>query len=183
MSNPTISSNLLVQAEILFHKQGYLATSLSDLPVGRANIQKEDLLWASAIRIADAFQAALNEVLREPRPIDERLRYAMMAHIRVIVDNLAAANIYMREWQFLSPERLTIYKQRRDAYEAEFRTLIREGIYSGIFAPVDEKLVTLMVLSGLNWTSQWYRPDGDMTAEEIAQTLADLTLNGLYRRV
>src|SRR5690606_1465086 len=161
--------------------------SLADIAqaAGMADISttKEELLWQSAVNIADAFQAALDEVLAVPRPIDERLRHAIMAHLHVIVQNLAAANVYMHEWRHLPAERRGRYLQRRDAYEAGFRQVVREGVYAGIFAPVDEKFVTLMLLSSLNWVSQWYRADGNMTPNEIADTLADLVLNGLYRHV
>lgn len=179
-------SHILKHAELLFSQKGYLATSLHDIEVAAGEsvtADKEDLLWASALGIADAFQTALHSVLQVERPIDDRLRHAMMAHIHVIVNNLHAANVYMHEWRFLSPERQAEYRQRRDAYEAQFRQVVHDGIHKGIFAPVDEKFVTLMLLSALNWVSQWYRDDGPMSASEIAHTLADLTLNGLYRRV
>lgn len=182
-----ISDTVLHHAERLFSHQGYSGTSLADIAqaAGMADISttKEDLLWQSAVNIADAFQAALDAVLAVPRPIDERLRHAIMAHLHVIVQNLAAANVYMHEWRHLPAERRGEYLQRRDAYEAGFRQVVREGVYAGIFAPVDEKFVTLMLLSSLNWVSQWYRADGNMTPNEIADTLADLVLNGLYRHV
>jgi AcrR family transcriptional regulator len=187
--NISITKDLLHQAEKLFSTEGYLATSLDDIAsamdidIDALGVQKEDLLWASATKIADAFHAALDEVLAVQRPIDDRLRFAMMAHINVIVENLAAANVYMHEWRYLSPERKNVYKQRRDAYEEQFREIVKEGIYAGIFAPVDEKFATLLMLSALNWVSQWYREDGPMAASDIGHTLTDLTLNGLYRRV
>jgi hypothetical protein len=31
----------------------------------------------------------------------------------------------------------------------------------------------------LNWTHQWFSPDGEFSAQEIAVLLADLALNGL----
>ena len=187
--NTSIRKDLLQQAEKLFSTEGYLATSLEDVavlldvPVESLDLDKDDLLWASASKIADAFHTALDDVLAVQRPVDDRLRHAMMAHINVIVENLAAANVYMHEWRYLSPERMEIYIQRRDAYEERFREIVKEGIYAGIFAPVDEKFATLMMLSALNWVSQWYREEGPMTAIDIAHTLTDLTLNGLYRRV
>jgi hypothetical protein len=33
-----------------------------------------------------------------------------------------------------------------------------------------------------NWLSNWYRPDGAMTAEEIADVLLDLMMNGLKKK-
>jgi AcrR family transcriptional regulator len=188
MNNYTPPPELLAHAEALFSQHGYPATSpqaiaeAAGIISNPTSVDKEALLWASALRIAEAFETALTNALSTPRPLDERLRYAMIAHISVITENLTAANVYMHEWRFLSEDRLKAYKSRRDAYEAHFREIIREGIYAGIFAPVDEKLVALMVLSALNWVSQWYHPDGGMTATEIAQTLANLTLNGLYRQ-
>ena len=187
--NVSITKDMLQQAEKLFSSEGYLATSIEDIASAMnistksLDVDKEDLLWMSATKIADAFHTALDEVLTVQRPIDDCLRHAMMAHINVIVKNLAAANVYMHEWRYLSPDRLEIYKQRRDDYEERFRAIVKEGIYSGVFAPVDEKFVTLMMLSALNWVSQWYREEGSMTPIDIAHTLTDLTLNGLYRRV
>lgn len=182
-----IHPHLLKEAERLFSKGGYLSTSLSDiseaahLPID--GISKEDLLWQSALKIADTFKAALENVLSVPRPVDDRLRYAVMAHINVIVENLNAANVYMHEWRYLSDGRRREYLKRRDQYEEQFRGIVREGIHAGIFSPVDEKLVTLMLLSSLNWVSQWYNPEGELTPIDIGHTLADLTLNGLYRHV
>lgn len=189
MPSPTPDSTILKHATRLFKRNGYLATSLEDIAqaadvaVADVEFTKDDLLWYSALEIADAFQKALDDILAVPRPVDDRLRHAVMAHINVIVTNLEAADVYMHEWRYLSAKRRQAYLQRRDHYEARFRTIIREGIHSGIFAPVDEKFATLMLLSSLNWVSQWYRPDGPMTAIDIAHTLADLTLNGLYRHV
>lgn len=189
MTSPAIDSQILASAEQLFSQHGYLATSLQDVAAAAGvaasdlTLSKDDLLWRSALRIADAFQQALNEVLAVPRPVDDRLRHAIMAHIGVITDNLSAANVYMHEWRYLSPSRRAEYLARRDQYEASFREIISVGIHAGIFAPVDEKFVTLMLLSSLNWVSQWYRDDGPLGAIDIAHTLADLTLNGIYRHV
>jgi AcrR family transcriptional regulator len=183
----TVHPRLLAEAERLFSTRGYLSTSLSDisdaaqLPVEK--ISKEELLWQSALGIANAFISALDNVLAVPRPVDDRLRHAIMAHINVIVENLNAANVYMHEWRYLSDDRRREYLKRRDEYEAKFREMVSEGIHAGIFSPVDEKLVTLMLLSSLNWVSQWYNPRGELTPIDIGHTLADLTLNGLYRHV
>jgi hypothetical protein len=46
---------------------------------------------------------------------------------------------------------------------------------------VDEKFATLLILSSINWIYQWYRPDGPMTPEEIAQKLTEMFFKGLMR--
>ncbi len=73
------------------------------------------------------------------------------------------------------------FTRRRDEYEGGFRSILWQGIREGHFAAMDEKFAARFVLSALNWTHQWYRPDGAMTPEAIGQTLADMVLKGLER--
>ena len=184
-----LNPNVLRLAEKLFSSQGFTNVSLEEIAevahmsASDMMLDKDGLLWLSALGIADAFQQALEDVLAVPRPVDDRLRYAIAAHIQVIVRNLDAANVYMHEWRYLSQERRVRYLARRDKYEEGFRGIVRAGIHAGIFSPIDEKFVTLSLLSSLNWVSQWYRPDGAMTPAEISLNLSDLILNGLYRHV
>jgi len=140
-----------------------------------------DLLEAIASRAADEFFAALEPIARNDEPAQLKLRHAIIAHVGVITRNLDASAVYFNEWRHLSPHRRALFAKRRDEYESLFRTILREGIQSGIFAPVDEKFAALLVLSALNWTHQWYKPDGPLTAEEVGRTLADFLMNGLYR--
>lgn len=177
-------------AERLFREKGYLATSVRDIgkAVGIRGASlyhhiggKEDLLWAIASRAADEFFAALEPVRTLDAPIQLKLRKAVIAHVGVITHNLDASAVYFNEWRHLSSEQRATFAQRRDAYEALFRDLLQQGIREGIFAPVDEKFAARLVLSALNWTHQWYKPDGAMSGDEVGNTLADMLLNGLYR--
>jgi AcrR family transcriptional regulator len=142
---------------------------------------KEELLWTIASRAADEFFAALQPVMAAEAPTAQKLRKAIIAHVGVITRNLDAAAVYFNEWRHLKKSQRAKFAQRRDEYEGMFRALLGQGIREGLFAPVDERFAARLVLSALNWTHQWYRPDGPMTADEIGSTLADMLLNGLYR--
>ncbi|MBI3760258.1 MAG: TetR/AcrR family transcriptional regulator [Chloroflexi bacterium] len=180
----TRKDQMLAAAERLFRQKGYLATSIGDIEAEtgvNAVGGKEDLLWAIASRAADEFFAAVEPIAAADEAAPLKLRRAIIAHVGVITRNLDAAAVYFNEWRHLSEPRRAEFARRRDEYEALFRGLMRDGIRSGIFAPVDEKFAALLVLSALNWTYQWYKPDGPMSPEEIGRTLADLLCNGLYR--
>jgi len=53
---------------------------------------------------------------------------------------------------------------------------------AGEFVSGDAALVARAMLGALNWSVQWFRPDGPLTAEEIAEQLADYLLRGLLAK-
>jgi len=57
--------------------------------------------------------------------------------------------------------------------------VIQEGVEKGAFRVENVRLATLFVLSALNWTYQWYRPDGPLSLEELAEAYARLVLRAL----
>lgn len=194
MPMPTSSlprrDQILSAAERLFRDKGYLATSVRD--IGKAvGIQgaslyhhiggKEDLLWEIANRAADEFFAALQPIVSAETATPLKLRRAIIAHVGVIASNLEAAAVYFNEWRHFEPERRAAFMRRRDEYEDLFRQVLAQGQREDLFHIPDEKFAARFVLSALNWTHQWYRPDGPMTAEAIGGVLADMVLNGLYQ--
>ncbi len=152
-------------AEQLFSRQGYHATSMRqiahavDLQGGSlyAHIaSKADVLAAIVARADEEFQAAVLPILLADDPPPVRLRQAVGAHLAVVAANLAAATVYLQDWQHLSPEHRGEVLCRRDNYEALWRQLIADGVADGSFAPVDPALAAAAVLSLCNWTYQWY---------------------------
>lgn len=179
---------IIASAERLFRERGYLATSVRDIgqAVGIRGASlyhhiggKEDLLWASASRAAAAFFAALQPILGTPAPAPEKLRQAIVAHVGVITQNLEATAVYFRDWRYLNAERRAEFLRLRDEYEAGFRSILAQGVQEGCFIVPDEKIAVRFVLSAVNWTHQWYRPDGALAAEQVGHLLADLVLGGL----
>lgn len=174
----------------MFAHRGFHATSIRDI-ADALNIKggslyahiesKDDLLWDIVAAAADRFFTAVEPTVRSDLLTVEKLKRAMIAHVRVITSNLDAAAVFTTEWRNLSEPRRAEFAARRDSYERMIRELVHGCIREGTFADVDEKFATLLILSSLNWVYQWYRPDGPMTPDEIAARLADMLLNGLRR--
>ncbi|HZV49960.1 MAG TPA: TetR/AcrR family transcriptional regulator [Candidatus Dormibacteraeota bacterium] len=70
-------------------------------------------------------------------------------------------------------------RQERDRYEAMVEAVIRQGIASGAFRPMDARLTTLALFGMCNWAYQWYRRGGPLRTREIAYAFWDLLLRGL----
>ena len=78
-----------------------------------------------------------------------------------------------------SPPRRAAIAERREAYEARFRATIEEGIATGAFAQIDPAIAATFLLTALNGIAGWYRPDGRLTADRLADHYVDLALRSL----
>lgn len=175
-------------ATSLFKERGYAATSMRDLAkevgIEPASLyshikSKEEILQKICFDIADQFFNALDDVIDPKLPSDIQLQKALEAHIDVIINNADAAAVFLHDWKFLSGEHLEKFTNQRRAYEAIFRSIILEGIDRGIFRNIDEKFLLMNIFSAMNWVYEWYKPDGAMTAKEIAENLTNFILNGI----
>ncbi len=176
-------------ASTLFRERGYAATSVRDIAQA-LNLQggslyahvasKEDVLWSIVKRAADRFNSEVAPLATSGSPAPMRLREMIRAHVAVVTSSQKDAAVFLHEWRFLSAERRTVMAARRDAYEALFRRTIAEGIAAGEFAATDPRISATAILSALNGIATWYRPDGSLTADEVAESYADLFLKAIH---
>ena len=177
-------------ASALFSERGYRSTSIRDI-ARELDLQggslyahiasKEDVLWEIIARVAESFYAAVQPIAEADEPANVRLRAMIHAHVGVVVNELARAAVFFQDWRHLSEPRKQEVLSLRDGYEALFRTTIADGIASGELSARDPRLASIFVLTALNGIPGWFRSDGERTADEIADELANLILDGLGR--
>ena len=177
-------------ASALFHATGYAATSVRDiakaLDIQGASIyahvaSKEDVLWSIVDSTATTFERRADEALGDAGsgdPVD-RLAAQVEAHVETVTADPDRASVFVTEWRHLSPDRREAIRDRRDSYEQRFRGLIEDGIAVGAFRQTDAALAAAFILSALNGIAAWYRPDGRLSADRIADHYVDLALRSL----
>jgi AcrR family transcriptional regulator len=179
-----------VIASELFHANGYAATSIRHiaraLDIQGASLyahvaSKEDLLWAIVDRAASAFEQAADRAAAETAGADavERLAALVEAHVEVVTAEPQRSSVFVTEWRHLSGERRAGIAARRDAYEARFRDTIGDGIAGGAFRTTDPAIAATFILTALNGIATWYRPDGRLSADRIADHYVELALRSL----
>ena len=70
-----------------------------------------------------------------------------------------------------------------DSFEEGFRNIVQGGIDEGAFQEVDRKIASLTILSSLNWVVEWYKKEGQLNPEEIADGLTKFILRGLKKEL
>ena len=177
-------------ASELFHANGYAATSVRDiaraLDIQGASLyahvaSKEDVLWSIVDGAATAFEAKADDAESETAASDpvERLAALVEGHVDVVTADPERASVFVTEWRHLSGDRRAAIATRRDAYEARFRAVIHDGTAVGAFRATDSALAATFILTALNGIATWYRPDGRLSADRIADHYVDLALRSL----
>jgi AcrR family transcriptional regulator len=177
-------------ASELFHANGYAATTVRDiaraLDIQAASMyahvaSKEDVLWSIVDRAAGAFESAAAAALGEASGTDpvDRLAALVEAHVEVITADPQRSSVFVTEWRHLSATRRADIAARRDAYETRVRDTIADGIAIGTFHPTDPALAASFLLTALNGIATWYRPDGRLGPDRIADHYVDLALRSL----
>jgi AcrR family transcriptional regulator len=172
-----------------FATRGYEAASMreiaADAGINIATLYfycstKERLLFDVLVNA----QRQLAEGLREQigaaaESWTSRLAAAIEVHIKFCAEKAFPTTINRVDMQRLTNEHRATYLAMRDAYEREFRDLLRGGMAAGEFRQVDPKLTTFAILGIGHTVGRWYRADGPLTSEQIAAQYVDFILAGL----
>ena len=181
-------AELHATATRLFRRRGYPATSMQDLGealgMNRGSLYhyisgKDELLWAILNRALDLLEVRVLPLLETDGPAVDRLTDAIREHLRVAADHADELSLIQIELRALDPERQHAIIARRDAYEGRWRAAIEDGIADGSLREFDVRLAGIGILSACNWFTQWYRPDGALTVDEVADAFGQLFLRGL----
>jgi len=174
----------------LFGEKGYSATSIRDisqaLKVSIATLyyyfkNKEDLLFTIIDSIGNDLLGMIKQAQDEFDDPKEGLHEMLTRHIALTEKKKNRVKVYVVEQHNLSKKfKKIIYKQHREIYDVyvnQLRELQRLGIISS-----ESISVTAFAMFGMiNWCYRWYREDGGLTIEAVAQRLIDLLFYGIMK--
>lgn len=174
-------------AFVLFRKRGYDQTTMDDIArsagVAKSSIYlaftgKEDILVAGV----EPPLAALDRVMGEPGASSgtyaERVGYVLRRGIEIELTHLAAVSVLLR-LRANTPVQQSLLERRR-AFERQMTALVADAIERGEFrAEADPALTTRLLLSLANWMTAWYRPNGELTPDELGRAVVTFAFEGL----
>ncbi|PYU01164.1 MAG: hypothetical protein DMG38_05085 [Acidobacteria bacterium] len=173
-----------------FRSRGFMETGMRDIAeaaeLSPANLYnyfegKHEILFFCQDSSLDRMLAALEKARRARADASAKLRLVIVSHLRCLLDEVEGSAAHLLTSALpAGPQRYLVAK--RDRYELGVRNLILSGMRGGEFIQGDAALIARAMLGALNWSVQWFRPDGPMTAEEIAESLADYLIRGLLTK-
>ena len=173
----------------LFKEKGYHATSMRDIAnavgINKGSLYsyiktKEDLLIPVFEQAMGVLLEQIEQITadRSLRPT-ERLMRAIHAHVSAVANNLDVLTVYLSEWRQLAAESLATNRTQRERYATLFHAILRDGIAAGEFRPMDSGIAMLGMIGMCNYLFRWYRPDGRLTPDQVADELIEMIMQGV----
>ena len=173
-----------------FRARGFVETGMRDIAeateLSPANLYnyfhgKHEILFFCQDSSLDRMVAALDKARRVKGGVAARLRFVITSHLRCLLDEVEGSAAHLLT-KALPSRKQRYLLGKRDRYELGLRSLIASGMRGGEFVAGDVALVARTILGALNWSVQWFRPDGQMSAEQIAEAMADYLIRGLLAK-
>ncbi|OHC65121.1 MAG: hypothetical protein A2040_17460 [Rhodocyclales bacterium GWA2_65_19] len=183
---PNRRADIVRAAGRLFHEKGYSATTIRDIAnaVGMRSGSpfyhfktKHDMLRAVVLEGIGALNDAVARAAAgdgTPRATFEAMLHAHLGQL-LGADGRDFAATLLHESRHLDPAVLAEVVALKDRYETMWQKALKDLKRAGLIAD-DSRLARLFLLGALNWTVQWYRPDGSKNIGQIARQLADWVL-------
>jgi len=186
---------ILDAAARLFRTKGYHATTMADIGAAVGMLggslyyhveSKEALLYEIVQASTRGLLSAVHEIAVAPIPASERLRQAILSHLRFCADPERSdyAVVFLNEISNLRDRHMRgALLQLVRHYEEFFARIIQDGIERGDFrSDFDVRIVVYAILGMENWALRWLRPDGRLSVKQVAEQFADLVIEGLTAR-
>lgn len=178
---------LLDVAVRVFLRRGYDGASLDQVAaaagITKASIYyhvdgKEALLKLGVARALDALFAVLDEpAAREGRAL-ARLRHVVRRTVEITVARLPEVALLLRVRGNTETERWVLDQRRR--FDRLIAEIVAEAQAGGeLRRDIDAALATRLLFGMLNSITEWYRPEGGMGGEEIAEAAIKIAFEGL----
>ncbi|HEX3232446.1 MAG TPA: TetR/AcrR family transcriptional regulator [Pyrinomonadaceae bacterium] len=174
-------------AQIILRK-GYDATSINDianaLGMTKAGLYhyingKKELLFDIMNFGLDQLE---EEVVNPAHSIADpaaRLRFIITSHARLVTRGDGAITVLVDEITALTPVQYRKITRRKRAHFDRLRAVLDTLKAEGMLQDVDTTVATFSLLGMIHWLSRWFRQDGALTEEQVAEEIARIALNGL----
>jgi AcrR family transcriptional regulator len=180
--------SILAVAVQLFAEMGYHAAPLREI-ARIAGIQAASIYYhytnkqALLVEIMETHMQRLNanlqRILEEQDDPRRRLYAAIANHIRLHTSYKAEFFIIDTEIRALEGENRAYILSLRDQYASMIQGLLRDGMERGAFRQSDVKIASYALIAMCTEVSNWFRPDGRLTVQQVIDMYSQFATQGL----
>jgi AcrR family transcriptional regulator len=180
-------ASLLTVAVALFNERGFEATSMDEL-AGRLGVtksaiyhhvpRKDELLRLALDRALDGLFAVTREPAALTGPAIDRLEHVVRGSVRVLTAELPFVTLLLRVRGNSDVEVAALHRRRE--FDRIVTHLVRAAAAEGtVRDDVPAGVVARLLFGTVNSLTEWYRPDGPLTGDELADAVVTTAFSGL----
>ncbi len=188
---------ILRTAARLFQQRGYDATSMNDvaaaLKLSKGGLyhhfqSKDEILFEIMDHAMEITQERVLNPVRSIADPEERLRALIRLHIEVVLSPRdREITVMLHENHPLPPSlRKRINARKKDYIHfletlmAEVQGKVQRKVPHGAKGKVSPRAAAFALLGMINWIYQWYKPEGDLQAQNLIPQFTDLIFGGIF---
>ena len=175
---------IVAAAAHLYARKGFQGASVADLSKACSTSKslvyhyfpsKEDILYAVMAAHLEALVDAADDAMRVGDARD-RLRALALAFMRLYVGAEDSHKVLLNELDNLPPARRAEVVRKQKRIIAVVENLVQAIRPDAGPATLP---LTMLFFGMINWTHTWFRPEGRVAADSLADMAVDLMLDGL----
>ena len=189
-SEPNRRQELLRAAAHLFVQKGFEATTTRDIAeaVGMRSgspfyhfRSKHDLLKATVIEGLEDASARIQAATSGIDDAEQRLRVMIRTHLGSLLEGDCHAPMLLNESRSLDAAARSEIAAAFDRYQMPWQKTLDQLYSQGKIASAVPP-IRLLLFGMLNWTTQWYRADGALNLDQLAEQVLIMTLAPAQRK-
>jgi len=188
MKKSNTKEKILEKAIDLFYEHGFVKASIRDIvrSVGITNStvyihfkNKDEILFSIIEEIGSILLQELHTVIEEYDDPVECLREMIFRQVCLIKEKRKEIKVYMEEqYQLPTTLRKESIKHHRQIYDIYYNK-ISEIHDKGLYREIDKTVTTFCIFAMMNWAYRWFRDNGKLSIEEIAEHIIRIFFNGI----
>ena len=181
--------DIVSAAAKVFRTKGYHAATVRDIAeeVGILKgslyhhfASKEELLYLVVKEPIAQMYRAIAEIAAADLAATEKLRRAISAHLEAFDRHYPHLFVYLREREAVKRRFREMIGFSPKEYYRCWQQILREGVENGEFrSDFDIQVTSYGLLGMLNWSCEWYDPQGRLSIQEVAEEFTAPALAGL----
>ncbi|MCK4787973.1 MAG: TetR family transcriptional regulator [Desulfobacteraceae bacterium] len=181
----------IINASIdIFYEYGYHKASMRDIArkvgVTQASLyyhfrNKEEICYTIVNRASNDLLLTLKSILKQEKDPIEKLKDIIIGQILMIKTRRKEVKILIEDKKFLSAELNKLIKDQEkmtfDIFKSNMEVLKRQGKVRDF----DLTTATFGIFGMMNWLYHWYRPEKNLSLEQLAEQIVSNLFHGLLR--
>ena len=191
-AEPSTTRDTIRTAAIeVFYLRGYAAATIRQIAarlgmrggsIYNHYTSKQEILRDIMSRTIEQLSVGLDEATAGESEPGERIRQAVIYHVRFHKDHRKEAFLADSELRSLEPEAYREIVRGRKRYEKAVQAILEDGVRAATFTLGDTRLASYAIITACSAVGTWFRPEGPQTIDEVAEAYADFMIRAIESR-